>query len=313
MSVTFGFYNSLNGDRTYDATQFSSIFDGLITDGVFASIGTAFAVKAGEANTINVGIGRAWFNRTWTLNDSILPLNVPISEVLLDRIDAAVLEVNTSEAVRANSIKVVKGVPSSQPARPTLMSNESIHQYPFCYIYRKAGSSVISQADITNMVGTVEMPFVTGILQTVSLDELLGQWRAELDTFTENKTNDFNEWFKSIKDVLDENTAGQLLNMITALQDGKANKSVTRTTTLYASTWIGSSSPYTYNLSVSGVTTTSNQELLPSTTITSTQLEALQAANIQDGGQASGKLTLKAWGDKPTVNIPVRVIIRGDA
>ncbi len=35
MSVTFGFYNSVNGDRKYDAIQMSSIFDGIIRDGVF--------------------------------------------------------------------------------------------------------------------------------------------------------------------------------------------------------------------------------------------------------------------------------------
>ena len=40
MSVTYGFYNSLNGDRKYDSAQISSIFDGLIVDGIFASIGT---------------------------------------------------------------------------------------------------------------------------------------------------------------------------------------------------------------------------------------------------------------------------------
>ena len=103
MSVTYGFYNSLNGDRKYNAEQVSSLFDGLIIDGVFASIGTAFAVKATTGITVNVGIGKAWFNHTWTLNDSILPLEAPEAEVLLDRIDAVVLEVDATESVRANS------------------------------------------------------------------------------------------------------------------------------------------------------------------------------------------------------------------
>ncbi len=154
MSVTYGFYNSLNGDRKYDAIQLSSLFDGLITDGVFASIGTAFAVKAATGNTVNVGIGKAWFNHTWTLNDAVLPLEAPVSDVLLDRIDAVVLEVDSSEFVRANSIKFVQGTPSSQPVRPTMASSETLHQYPLCYIYRAAGSTEITQADITNMVGT---------------------------------------------------------------------------------------------------------------------------------------------------------------
>lgn len=194
MSVTYGFYNSLNGDRKYDAAQMSSIFDGLIVDGVFASIGTAFSVKAAGGLTVNVGIGRAWFNHTWTLNDSILPLEAPEAEVLLDRIDAVVLEVNGLESVRANSIKFVTGTPSSAPVRPTLESESGVYQYPLCYIYRKFGSTTITQADITNMVGTDSTPFVTGILQTISLDELLGQWQDELDQFVDREEADFLEW-----------------------------------------------------------------------------------------------------------------------
>lgn len=215
MSVTYGFYNSLNGDRKYTADQMSSMFDGLIIDGVFASIGTAFAVKAATGITVNVGIGKAWFNHTWTLNDSILPLEAPEAEVLLDRIDAIVLEVDATESVRANSIKFVKGTPSSSPANPTLTNEGTVHQYPLCYIYRKYGSSVITQADITNMVGTESTPFITAMLQTISLDELLGQWQSELDQFVAAKQNevdqwiaseesDFTEWFDQMKADLQE-------------------------------------------------------------------------------------------------------------
>ena len=46
MALTYGFYNSQNGDRMYDATDISSIFDGIIKDGVFMSIGDAFIVSA---------------------------------------------------------------------------------------------------------------------------------------------------------------------------------------------------------------------------------------------------------------------------
>ena len=210
MSVTYGFYNSLNGDRKYNAEQVSSLFDGLIIDGVFASVGTAFAVKATTGITVNVGIGKAWFNHTWTLNDSILPLEAPEAEVLLDRIDAVVLEVDATESVRANSIKFVKGTPSNAPSNPTLTNEGTVHQYPLCYIYRKFGSSAITQADITNMVGTESTPFVTAMLQTISLDELLGQWQSELDQFVDarqdevdqwiaSEESDFTEWFDQMK------------------------------------------------------------------------------------------------------------------
>lgn len=194
MSVSSGFFNSLNGDRKYNAAQMSAIFDGLIIDGVFASIGTAFAVKAAGGLTVNVGIGKAWFDHTWTVNDSILPLTAPEAEVLLDRIDAVVLEVNGTESVRENTIKFVKGNPSSAPSRPTLTNEGNVHQYPLCYIYRKYGTAVINQADITPMVGTESTPFVTGILQTISLDELLGKWQDELDRFTDARSKEVDDW-----------------------------------------------------------------------------------------------------------------------
>lgn len=194
MSVSSGFFNSLNGDRKYNAAQMSAIFDGLIIDGVFASIGTAFAVKAAGGLTVNVGIGKAWFDHTWTVNNSILPMTAPEAEVLLDRIDAVVLEVNGMESVRNNTIKFIKGNPSSAPSRPTLTNEGNVHQYPLCYIYRKYGTAVINQADITPMVGTESTPFVTGILQTISLDELLGKWQDELDRFTDARSKEVDDW-----------------------------------------------------------------------------------------------------------------------
>lgn len=218
MSVSSGFFNSLNGDRKYNAAQMSAIFDGLIIDGVFASIGTAFAVKAAGGLTVNVGIGKAWFDHTWTVNDSILPMTAPEAEVLLNRIDAVVLEVNGMESVRENTIKFVKGNPSSAPSRPTLTNEGNVHQYPLCYIYRKYGTAVINQADITPMVGTESTPFVTGILQTISLDELLGKWQDELDRFTDARSqevddwiaqeeSDFTTWFNNMKADLQQEQA----------------------------------------------------------------------------------------------------------
>ncbi len=197
MSITSGFFDSLNGDRKYHASDMSSLFDGLIIDGIFASIGTAFAVKAAGGLTVNVGIGKAWFDHTWTVNDAVLPLTAPEAEVLLNRIDAVVLEVNTTESVRANSIKIIKGTPASAPVNPTLENEGDVHQYPLCYIYRKYGTTVINQADITSMIGTESTPFVTSVLQTINLDELLGQWQGELDQFVDGQMQEISDWVES--------------------------------------------------------------------------------------------------------------------
>lgn len=82
--------------------------------------------------------------------------------------------------------------------------------------------------------------------------------------------------------------------------------------TLLASNWIGDSAPYSYTLSINGVTATSSNDLNPSLSITSQQLEALQLANITDGGQSSDTILLKAYGIKPIIDIPIRVQVKGE-
>lgn len=190
MSVTYGFYNSKNGDRKYDAIQMSRIFDGIIRDGILQHYGTAMVVKESEGMMVNVGIGRAWFNHTWTLNDALLPLTVPISEVLLNRIDAVVLEVDARESVRANSIKIIKGTPASSPKNPTMIKTNDRWQYPLAYIRVNAGVTSIRQANITNCVGTSACPFVTAPLEKMSIDALVAQWGDQWKAFYGAQTSD---------------------------------------------------------------------------------------------------------------------------
>lgn len=188
--ISYGFYNSYNHDRKYNAIQFGSIFDGIIRDGIFMSIGTCFRVIPSEDMMLLVGIGRAWFNHTWTYNDAPLPITIPQSEVILDRIDAVVIDVNSDKSVRKNDVIVVKGTPSKTPQRPTLINTTIRHQYPLAYISVKAGVTAIRAADITSMVGTSSTPYVTGILETVNIDALLDQWKDQWNVFFEKQTAD---------------------------------------------------------------------------------------------------------------------------
>ena len=235
MSVTSGFFNSLNGDRKYNAEQMSSIFNGIINDGVFANIGTAFSVKANTGNSITVGIGRAWFNSAWVYNDAVLTLTADDSEVLLDRIDAVVIEINHTDSVREGQIKIIKGVAGSSPSRPTLTENDKVHQHPLAYIFRKANSTSITQSDITNMIGTSSCPYITGILQVQNIDNIVAQWQAQWDAWAseeqdeceewmETRKEQFISWFSEIQGVLDGDTAGNLLNLINEKQDSEPGK-----------------------------------------------------------------------------------------
>ena len=260
MAVTYGFYNALNHDRLYDAIQMSSIFDGIIRDGIFSTIGDTMIVTAPEDGMyVNVGSGRAWFNHTWTLNDTAYPIEAEQAEVVLDRIDAVILEVNSSAEVRANSIKFLKGTPSSNPVKPTLTHNAEVNQYALAYVRIRAGQTTIFQSDIENAVGTDETPLVTGVLQQVSIETLLKQWEAEFNTYFTNfkntsttefnnwfaakvseytawfaqmqtdmdsNFNEFDAWFQRMKDQLSQDAAGNLQLQIDDIVDEKANNDI---------------------------------------------------------------------------------------
>lgn len=215
MTLTYGFYDALSNDRVYTAAQMSRLFEGIITDGIFQTIGTAFVVthNTGSMN-INVGAGRAWFNYTWTLNDSVMVLTVDASEAVLHRIDAVVLEVDTDVAVRANSIKIIKGTPGSSPVAPTMANTATKHQYRLANIAVNAGVTQITAGNITNFVGTVSTPFITGILQSLDVATLLAQYQYNFDT-----------WFATLVDELTTEQAGNLQSQIT-VNDGKITRSL---------------------------------------------------------------------------------------
>ena len=221
MAVTSGFFNSLYGDRKYTAEQFSALFNGLINDGVFSNIGTAFRVSATTENVISIGIGRAWFNGIWVNNDALLPMTCNDPEVLLDRIDAVVIEINRSEAVRAGRIIFVKGTASGTPVNPTLTHDESVDQYPLAYIRRKAGVSAVVQADITNCIGTSACPYVTGILETQNIDSIVAQWESQ-----------FNLWFDGLQTELEGDVAANLASQIISLDMRFDELAKTRTVTV---------------------------------------------------------------------------------
>lgn len=82
-------------------------------------------------------------------------------------------------------------------------------------------------------------------------------------------------------------------------------------TTLSASGW---STAKKYTVNNANITATSAVELLPreNNGITQAQMEALSGAMIVGGTQAAGSIQLVALGDKPTIDIPVTLIIRRD-
>lgn len=257
MALTSGFFNSKNHDRLYDATQISTLFEGLINDGVYQGVGNIFKVSASNGMNVTVDTGRAWFNNTWTRNDALIVLTVPTAEQVLKRIDAVVLEVNSLDTVRNNTIKIVKGTPASKPSKPSLTKNDDVHQYPLAYITVDPNVTVITQQKIQNAVGTSACPFVTGIIDTLDIDDLITQWSSE-----------FNVLFAELEDMIAQSASQTILDKSVtfpklandAIKRVVKNKVVAKTDFKSNNTY--NDYPYRAAIAINGVTTDMIPEII---------------------------------------------------
>ena len=178
MGLTYGFFNSLNHDRMYSAEDMAGFLDGIVYDGVYEAVGNKFYVQAYDGMKVTVDSGRAWLDHTWTLNTTKYVLELPESDTVYDRIDAVVLEVNKSD--RRNYFKVVQGTPVSNPQRPSLIKTNLVKQYALAYITVPRYASVITQQNITYVVGSSETPLCSALaLSGIPSGGLTGQVLAK--------------------------------------------------------------------------------------------------------------------------------------
>lgn len=196
MAISYGFYNSIQHDRKYNAVQMSQIFDGIINDGIYMGFKDHFAVSPGSGMKVIVSSGRAWFNHTWTYNDSALIVDLDPASAGLNRIDLIALVVDISDEVRANSIQVIKGDPiGSTPVKPVVEDTDTKFYHPLAYVTISASTTQITEGMIENCIGADHRtPFVTGIIETIDATELIASWGAEWEDYKIAKRTDYEAW-----------------------------------------------------------------------------------------------------------------------
>ena len=93
--------------------------------------------------------------------------------------------------------------------------------------------------------------------------------------------------------------------------DLDATKDQTITATLATASWTGSSAPYSYKISNSKILANSNVDISPASSVTDAQALAYVASAFVPGAVATGSVTIKAYGKKPKVDLPVVLLIHG--
>ena len=215
MAITYGFFNSLNGDRVYNADDMSTYFKGLIGNGVYENIGGALQVLASTTPDmyVNVQTGRAVVDCKWIENDAILPIELNAAHVTLNRYTAIVIRLDIVN--RTISIVAKDGENATDPVKPALTNNASIKEKCLAYVYVAAAASAISQSAIQdNRANTSECGWITGLIDQVDTSTLFNQWStayaesvADMEDWQTERESDFETWeTEQITDLTDWQT-----------------------------------------------------------------------------------------------------------
>lgn len=123
-------------------------------------------------------------------------------------------------------------------------------------------------------------------------------------------TDDSSERFLEWRTKMNGTENSNMVKIDAALGE-KANSSVLVSETLLASAWTGIDSPFTQDITVTGLTATQNGTISVAHNATFEQREMAREAMLSVVGQEDGKLTIAADGEMPDIDIPVYIILLG--
>lgn len=212
MAVTYGFFNSLNGDRLYNADQMSEYFEGLITNGVYESVGNALQVLAGTGMQVTVGSGRAIINCKWLRLDSAQTLEINTAHVTLHRYTAVCAHLDIAN--RRMDLVTVDGENASTPTKPIPANTTTDVYLVLAYVYVGAGVTAITQGNITDTRADTDVcGWVTGMIEQVDTSKLFLQWQnayeqyyADMLDWQATTKQRFDAWFSALTEQLNVNT-----------------------------------------------------------------------------------------------------------
>ena len=248
MAVISGFFDAeitqTGPDRLYGTEDFSAIFDGIISDGIFEKFPDSVynattkkwepfkVIPSENAVTDHLEVlvqpGRAWFNGTWTLNDSNASVSIDLRNAVNPRIDGIYLKVDKD--ARENKIEVVKGSETNVNPVPTIPADLDGHYYYYLiarvYVKPAAGDvsadTQIVADDIENFIGEdYGTPYAKSKINdpTITTEAIIANIDKQFKAYQSAYSDSFYTWFNGIKDSIGNITADQIIDIAEMIAD----------------------------------------------------------------------------------------------
>ena len=225
------------------------------TSGVYAQEGMFTATAIG-GRQVQIAPGLAWINNADFKGKSIcvdapVTIDIAIADTTFARIDRIVLRFDAT--ANGSSIVVKAGSPASKPVAPDVSRTESLYELALCDVSVPAGSVTVETIHLTSKlldesVCGIMRDAVTGI-PTQDLYDAFTAWetafKSEAKNWRDTEQQDFSDWrntqetafdewqasekqayqawLDALKEILNDNVAGNLLDLINNL-DAKVDE-----------------------------------------------------------------------------------------
>ena len=198
MAQRYGFFNSVNNDRVYDASDVARFLKKFFTNGVFNN---TLQVSSNDNMTVTVSSGNANIEGYGYENDDNLILDIDEADSTLSRIDSVILRLDLSN--RQITAMILQGSYASEPSQPSIVRTGSIYDLRLANISVPAETTRITSDLITDTRFTNDCGNVTQTVLSLSTENIFKQYETM-----------FYSWFNDLQVDLDGDVAGNLQDEI---------------------------------------------------------------------------------------------------
>ncbi len=299
-------------ENTLYTAQDAQLWFATRTSGVYTN--GHLGVTASGTMNLSLGAGIAWLHYDTYAgcvygNTSSKALTVTMSDAQYNRIDRVCIRLEMLSNKCYAYIK--KGTAAASPAAPALQRDNVAYEISVARVHVGVGVTKIDASNITDerldtSVCGLMRDGVTGIDTSVmqaNFTATMNKYSTYLDSFLDEKEAAFNAWMQGLQNVLDGDTAGNLLNKINTKAAAKG-----ATVALDTSGWTQSGELVTKTVSVAGVKATDLLTVAPEPG----SFDAYAQAGIRATAQAAGSVTFAAAATpESAVNVNIMMVTPG--
>lgn len=201
MAVKSGFFNSTettaeDGSKTYDreyyAVDFANYLTKVVSNGVFATPSNNLQILASSGMKVVVKAGEGRIDGYWVKNESDYTITIDTADVILNRIDRIVMQLNHDS--RKIDIVYKKGTLATSPTAPELVRTEQIKEYSLARIYVGKNVTSIAQSSITDTRPLEDECGLIATMGTMESNNYFIQMQSFVDNFMETKSSEYDTW-----------------------------------------------------------------------------------------------------------------------